>query len=161
MRLATTASRTGLEELEKQFSKLQIKPATIAPYPETSQQALTDPDLAWIAKDGRKFRQVVKRYNGPEGRCHWNTAQLYDAKYIDHIVIGYAHNAQGWHQHTWGLLNGGVVETTPSNFENDLWFGVVLNPSQSRGFVKLCKDHKPGEGKVRSRLGGSIQSLRG
>jgi hypothetical protein len=119
-------------------------------------QASNDPDLMQIVQYGKLYKRVTKRYTGRDAECHWNVAKLFKMGYIDTICVGYAQNEEGWHQHTWGLLDGGVVETTPSNFENSAWFGVPLNEDECKWFVLKCKRNKPGMGMIRTRQGGAV-----
>lgn len=127
--------------------------------PEAKYQAENDPDLTWITKSGKVYKRVERKYLGSDAQCHWNVGKLYKLGYVDTICIGYAQNDEGWHQHTWGLLNDGVVETTPSNFHNSAWFGVALSEEQADGFTKFMKRAKPGMGFVRTWKGGAVQRM--
>ncbi len=91
-----------------------------------------------------------------DGECHWNTAKLFQQGKVDKIVVGYALNAQGWHQHTWGEKDGKVVETTPSNFINKKYFGAPLDDKEGAAFAKFAEKNRPGMGMVRTHQGGSI-----
>lgn len=119
-------------------------------------QFLDDPDLDMIARRGMPYGPAKIRLNGlPDGECHWNTAQLFAEGKIDQIVVGYARNEFGWHQHTWGLKDGKVVETTASNFDNTHYFGAPLDDAEARAFVKLTGDNPSGGGMVRTSRGGA------
>ena len=124
------------------------------------QQLANDPDLDKILRQGSLMQGKGKLFaRGVDGRCHWNTAELYKDKEIDSICIGIAHsprNGGGWYQHTWGLKGGKVVETTVSNNDSDKYFGVVLSKQQATKFVKNLTSAKyaPGNGMVRTKQGG-------
>jgi hypothetical protein len=120
------------------------------------QQYANDPDKALIATKGKDWTKIGKLYDGPPGQCHWNVAKLYDHGFIDGIVIGYAHNFQGWHQHTWGLAGSSLVETTTDNKINDHWFGAKVNPEQVKAFVARCSKFRPGMGMIRTLRGGAL-----
>lgn len=122
-------------------------------------QILDDPDLEKIMKDGDLLENPdIIRNLGTDGECHWNTGKLYSAGEVDTIVVGYAKNEFGWHQHTWGLKGGKVVETTASNLENTAYLGVSLSPEQSSRFAAFLArpENAPGNGNVRTRRGGSV-----
>lgn len=125
-------------------------------------QFLDDPDLDRIAARGVAYGPPAVRLQGlPDGECHWNAAKLLSEGKIDQIVVGYARNEHGWHQHTWGLKDGKVVETTASNFTNTHYFGAPLTDGEAKAFVKLTGDNPAGGGMVRTSRGGSVltQSL--
>lgn len=126
---------------------------------EAAAQFRNDPDVKQILKEGKSFsakRSRIIKELGEDGECHWNVAELYFGGKIDSIVVGYAKNYQGWHQHTWGLKSEKVVETTWSNIGNEAYFGVTLSKSQAKSFVKLTDKYGPGQGGVRTRKGGSV-----
>ena len=121
-----------------------------------------DPDLVLIFKKGKFFNSdSMIKVKGIDGRCHWNVAELYDEGKIDEIIIGYAENFQGWHQHTWGLKKGKVVETTQSNYINTNYFGYTLSKKEAKEFVKFSNSVRPGQGFMRTNKGGSIISHKG
>lgn len=119
-------------------------------------QYVNDPDKELIAARGRDWTKIGKLFNGPDGKCHWNVAKLYESGAIDGIVIGYAHNFQGWHQHTWGLIGRSLVETTIDNQINDHWFGVKLGPKRTQIFIDRCRKYGPGMGMIRTTRGGPL-----
>lgn len=121
-------------------------------------QLLSDPDLKHIHDHGKKYysgdRKTIKMR---DGECHWNVSKLHDKKKIDHIVVGYAQTDRGWHQHTWGLKNDKVVETTPYDHENtSLYFGHKLSDNDANKFKQLTKNNPPGKGMVRTKKGGKV-----
>ena len=135
-----------------------FQPAVVAPSEVTWNQVVQDPDLSDIMSRGVLWKKIAKKYMGPDSKCHWNVAKLYEHGIsVTSIVIGYAHNGEGWHQHTWGIdMKKGVVETCPSNFENDAYYGMILTREEADAFVKLCKKNRPGAGMVRTRRGGAV-----
>lgn len=123
-------------------------------------QAASDPDLDLIIERGKSWTKgevdADPAYLGPDSQCHWNTSKLFRDGKIDAVVIGYAKNSEGWHQHTWGTKGGKVVETTESNHQNSDWFGAPLSAPQSKKFAEhaLREGNKPGQGNVRTSSGG-------
>jgi len=109
-----------------------------------------DPDLLRIMKEGKKFspEDMVKKPMAP-GECHWNTSKLFQKGEVDQIVIGYAKQGDEWHQHTWGMKDGKVVETTSGNFGNDELFGLPLEGEEAEMFASWCENNPPGNGAVR------------
>lgn len=115
-----------------------------------------DPDLERILKEGEEFNGAGKyKYKMEDAHCHWNTAKLYAEGKIDAIVIGYSVNdhTKNWIQHTWGIKNNSVVETTRENFNNNYYFGLRLSPAEANAFVAWTSANPPGGGKVRSYTG--------
>jgi hypothetical protein len=115
-----------------------------------------DPDAEAMASRGKEFKGKPKMVSMTDGDCHWNVAKLYSENKIDTIVIGYAANSWGWHQHTWGLKGGKIIETTPSNMSNTAWFGMELTPVEVERFVALTSKHRGGEDMVRTTKGGPV-----
>lgn len=148
-----SSSDKAMRHLDKLAPGVNVNPAQLA----------NDPDLDKILANGALKSGKGKVFpwsdDMVDGQCHWNTAKLYKAKAIDTIVIGVVHSPQqggGWYQHTWGLKNGKIVETTSSNSSADKYFGVALNKAQSAKFVKNLTSSKyaPGNGMVRTKTGG-------
>lgn len=114
-----------------------------------------DPDAKLIAEKGSSQSTKGATYvAGKEGQCHWNTAKLFKEGKIDAVVIGYARTPKGvnppnWHQHTWGMKNGKIVETTASNKGNLHYFGVKLGKADSGKFADWAIANPPGGGVVR------------
>lgn len=126
-------------------------------------QFAEDPDLRAIVKRGSPFdprKAGIIRQPMVDANCHWNVAKLYKAGRIDTIVVGYAKNQYGWHQHTWGLKNGALVETTASNFQNSMWYGAEMSKTEASAFVKLTADNPAGQGMIRTKKGGSVLAKR-
>jgi hypothetical protein len=102
-------------------------------------------DTTNYEKDGRDWDHL-----GENGECHWNVAKLQENKEIDSTVIGYAFSDDlGWFQHTWGLKNGKIVETTSGNQNAKGYFGAALTKKEADSFAAWCKANPPGAGKVR------------
>lgn len=128
----------------------------------SSHQLRDDPNKDHILSSGqrRSGRDLHPRNNtflGQDGNCHWNTGRLYAEGKIDAVVVGYARNSQGWHQHTWGVKDGRVVETTLSNTRNLEYYGSQLSSTQSSQFSRFVArpENRPGNGNVRTNQGGS------
>ncbi len=119
--------------------------------PDAARQLKNDPDKDLILERGKFTSGSGKtQMIGAEGQCHWNTAKLFKDGKIDSIVIGYAHNpSAGWHQHTWGLKSGKIVETTASNVSSTRYFGATLSKSESTKFAHWAEANPPGGGVVR------------
>jgi hypothetical protein len=95
-----------------------------------------DPQLAELLKRGRSFPlEGLRRQVEEEHRCHSNTSRLwYESHGGIKIATGYALAEEGfWHQHTWGLDDGRVVETTSPRRER--YFGVELTLAESVRFA--------------------------
>ncbi len=114
-----------------------------------SDQIEYDPDVDLLLKEGRIFSGSKAFIEMQVNECHWNVAHLFENKVIDQIVIGYALNYEDiWFQHTWGLKEGVIIETSEVNFVNiKIYFGTILSAPHS--FIKLCKNNPAGNGKVR------------
>ncbi len=112
-------------------------------------QIQNDPDCDLLLEQGKVFSGYKAFIEMQPHQCHWNVAQLFEEKVIEHIAIGYALNYEGiWFQHTWGLKDSVIVETSEANFLYvKTYFGIVLEKPLE--FVELCKNNLPGNGKVR------------
>jgi 8-oxo-dGTP pyrophosphatase MutT (NUDIX family) len=140
---------------EGSSAELTKKLRSLAPGDTTSGgQLKNDPDSTAIAHRGVAYRGRPSLIPMSEGDCHWNIATLYEKGKIDTIVIGYGHNFQGWHQHTWGLKDGKVVESSGENSVNDVWFGVPLSNDEALKFCAHTTKNQPGQGMVRTQKGG-------
>lgn len=93
------------------------------------------PDL-WTLE--RVPRLTIKRGTpimipGEPCSCHTNSAELMVNGLIDNICSGYGLSDDGlWRQHSWGLREDTIVETTNSRV---VYVGVKLNLIESLGFV--------------------------
>ena len=151
---AGTQARTPLKTLETKLNSVAAGPIVAI------HQAVNDPDLNLISEYGKAWTSSSlspdKSLRGPDSECHWNTSKLFQKGLVEHVVIGYAKNEEGWHQHTWGLKDGRVIETTPSNAQNSHWFGVPLDEAESKRFAEhvLKPTSAPGNGNVRTVKGG-------
>jgi hypothetical protein len=123
-----------------------------------SHQMSNDPDSDLIANSGKMWKETQRSKPTimEEGACHWNVSKLFKEGKIDTIGVGYAKNFQGWHQHTFGLKDNKVVETTDDNLRNTIYYGIPLSKEQSKSFSKfvLQKENKKGNGNVRTIKGG-------
>ena len=94
--------------------------------PEEDLPLLLTRSQYWPGKGARKVK-------GAPSQCHWNVATLYDDAAIDSIVTGYALSDDGlWRQHSWGLKDGRIVETTT---RRDAYVGYVLTEDECDDFI--------------------------
>lgn len=96
-----------------------------------------DPDVDALLVAGYLFHaDAVKMVQGHASQCHSNVSRLWmenPEKFT--IVVGYALSSDGlWRQHTWGLHDGDVVETTESRL---LYWGVSLSHEDARMFASV------------------------
>ena len=125
--------------------KLNAKAGVKGNHPGVLQrgQLQADPDAKEILEKGRFSKTVHKNKDkkmtlkeGSSGQCHDNTARLYDQGEIDDIVFGYCQHIDGtWRQHTWGMKNGKIVETTLENYERAYrYYGTKLSKNAADDF---------------------------
>lgn len=152
--------------LETLNSKLKSVNGKTVPRGHAQHQVENDPDLHKIIKQGKTFTEMhpnTKKCKRTEhGECHWNAAAEYKAGNADRIAIGYAHHPQtGWHQHSWGVKDGKVVEPSPHDKGNTHWHGKVLSKKESDAFAAHVgkKENYPGAGNVRTHKGGSVEDM--
>jgi hypothetical protein len=93
-------------------------------------------DFAGIAEYGKRFpayRAVLCL--GEPSNCHTNASRLFSAGVIDFVCTGYAYTAKDrmWRNHTWGLRDGRVIETT---VRRQSYFGITYNLEGSRLFCE-------------------------
>ena len=123
----------------------RVTRSTGAPFRGYDGEVENDPDIGLLTDRGRYYspKSMIRMPLRPQ-KCHWNVAALYESGKIDKIVIGYMHNAASipdwlntntWIQHTWGLKDGKIVETTPANFRADNYYGMELNHREANAFV--------------------------
>lgn len=113
-------------------------------------QLYRDPDVTRILNEGQSYDAKSSTFiHMLDGKCHWNASKLYKTGEVDAIVIGYTNNGNGWYQHTWGLKDGKVVETTASNAGNKMYYGLELKGKEASAFADWTEAHPPGGGVVR------------
>lgn len=89
---------------------------------------------ALLSRGFLKAGSGAKMIKGEANQCHKNTSNLYLAGKVDTIVTGYALSSDGlWRQHSWGLSDGKVIETTERRVK---YFGVSLNDREIRTFIR-------------------------
>lgn len=96
----------------------------------------TEPDFDALMARGQVWDGKDAVYTGGESsRCHEQTAQLwYQRKAGMKLCTGWALSPDGmWRQHSWGLLDGKVIETTPS--ERSAYYGFVMNDAEASLFA--------------------------
>jgi SPP1 gp7 family putative phage head morphogenesis protein len=110
-----------------------------------------DPDVLALLERGELQKGTSKKMvHMTDGECHWNIAELYGKDDIDDIVLGYARGPDGdWHQHTWGLKNGKIIETTQGNATATEYYGMKLTKTEAKAFANHAKANPPGGGVVR------------
>ena len=108
-----------------------------------------DPDCELIKNKGQIFIGQKAFVEMSANGCHWNISKLFEEGLIDHIVIGYAlSDSDVWFQHTWGIKDNFIIETSEVNFLHiKFYYGVTLDDPIS--FVELCNSNPQGNGKVR------------
>jgi hypothetical protein len=90
-------------------------------------------DLENILIRGKEWSTKRRKFmKGQMCQCHWNTCQLW---YVNQdqvqIATGYALFEGNWHQHSWGIQNYRIVETTISY---DKYFGFVMTDEEANKF---------------------------
>jgi hypothetical protein len=150
--LSSAPSRALLNRFLNRLQDVRIGFA----HPRALAQMERDPDLEMILGAGEVWlpgEVRVRQTHGPNGRCHWNVSRLFLQGEVDSIVIGYVYTeADGWHQHTWGLNKGPVdevIETTFGNAQALVYFGAELTEDASHRFADWCGRNAPGRGRVR------------
>lgn len=91
-------------------------------------------DLAKILKRGKLTTGKSLMRRGDASRCHANVANLWESNGGRlKICTGYALSYDGaWRQHTWGLWEGKIVETTQKRIA---YFGFRLFREEAREFA--------------------------
>jgi len=82
---------------------------------------------------GQVWDNPVHFIEGDMSRCHSNVARLYDENPETKIITGWALSDDGlWRQHTWGLKDNTVIETT---LPRKAYYGFLLDDKASEEFV--------------------------
>jgi len=95
-----------------------------------------DPDLPDLLVSGQVTGGSVVLKELEEGRCHENVAEMWvDKKYdLTAVATGYALSEDGlWRQHSWGIRNGEIVETTAPRLK---YFGKSMHGSDADEFAR-------------------------
>jgi hypothetical protein len=95
-----------------------------------------DPDLPDLLVSGQVTGGSVVLKELEEGRCHENVAEMWvDKKYdLTAVATGYALSEDGlWRQHSWGIRNGEIVETTALRLK---YFGKSMHGSDADEFAR-------------------------
>ncbi len=100
---------------------------------------MPESDLTAILDRGREWDASSRLVRGMPSRCHQNVALLYttNPRHLQ-IVTGYALSEDGlWRQHSWlhdasPRRRKRTIETTECRIR---YFGVALDPEESRAFV--------------------------
>jgi hypothetical protein len=125
-------------------SGVMSKMGTIAPeqVEPLTRQLGQDPDLDILADRGQMMsKDGWSAQKGKKHACHPNSAKLYDKGKVDTIATGYARGSGGyWYQHSWGIKDGKIVETT---VEFDEYFGVELTKAEATRFAQHQITNKP------------------
>lgn len=93
-----------------------------------------DNDLKALVSRGTEPSLPVKLVSGDVSRCHSNTACLWDENKSKGFKIwtGWVLDDDGiWRQHTWGELQGKIIETTS---KREKYFGIQLTDEESKKF---------------------------
>jgi hypothetical protein len=87
-----------------------------------------DEAIPVLLQEGRVMAGSVILHQMEASRCHDNVARLWLEGFegLNGVCIGYALSDDGlWRQHCWGLVRGGILETTVLR---DVYFGIALPP---------------------------------
>lgn len=92
-------------------------------------------DLDKILQRGRKFSRTNRTMSGISGRCHENSALLWNNnKTTLKLCTGYALSNDGvWRQHSWCLF--GRTKTVETTLPRVQYFGYILTPKEAEIFV--------------------------
>ena len=87
-----------------------------------------------VARTGELMSEKVSHQFMEARSCHFNAAKLYsEDPHAFKVVTGYALLDDGvWRQHSWGLSNERIVETT---FVQEKYYGILLDPVEAIKFV--------------------------
>jgi hypothetical protein len=91
-------------------------------------------DMSRLLTRGQAFQGDVVFRRGRTSQCHSNVARQWKKLHKSgfQIVVGWALSDDGlWRQHTWGLMNDSVIETTEYR---EIYYGYTLNDDESEGF---------------------------
>lgn len=95
-----------------------------------------EPDLNLLRQRGRVWRgdKTVMKPGPHRGWCHANTVELFRSDPLRiRMATGWALARGVWVQHSWGIVNNRVVETT--DIERDMYFGFVMDRQEARNFA--------------------------
>jgi len=97
---------------------------------------IKDPDIDIIAEKGKPYSTKGKVFKEMRSnQCHANASSLAIRGKVDYMVTGFALSLDGgWRQHSWGIKDGTIVETTYPRFIN--YFGTPLSKKEAKAFAK-------------------------
>lgn len=96
-----------------------------------------------LLQRSRAFGPTHRLEPGLPQECHHNTARLHQREPTLRICTGYALADDGlWYRHSWLLTphDEPVETTTPRR----LYYGAVLTPDETRGFLRAEGEHPHG-----------------
>jgi hypothetical protein len=145
---------------DKVFEKLNaIKPTGMV-NSHALDQLKNDPDLNSLVSSGKSWSRsnldTKAKIIGADGNCHWNAGKMFQKGLIDNVVLGYAQSDLGWYQHTFGIKNGKIVDSTAIGKRlNKNYFGTVMSTDKSRMFAEYVSlpENASGNGNVRTLKG--------
>jgi len=100
----------------------------------------------WIARairQGRRFSLDGRSFMpGPIGECHRTVLRLLASGKIERACYGFAfagvhgdpQDLPSWYEHSWGLCDGKIIETTRPFAR---YFGLALSPADAADFDAL------------------------
>ena len=93
-----------------------------------------DSDLPSLLADGHLMPGAVTEVSMHKSACHQNVAALWRQGGLKGIGTGYALSGDLWRQHSWGVTDDGIVETTARQFK---YFGLLLIGESADHFARL------------------------
>ena len=93
-----------------------------------------DSDLPSLLADGYLMPGTVTEVSMGKSACHQNVAVLWRQGALSGIGTGYALSGDLWRQHSWGVKNDFIVETTAARLK---YFGLLLTGERADHFARL------------------------
>jgi hypothetical protein len=96
-----------------------------------------DPDISALLHSGFLMRGPVTVKSMEENGCHRNIAAVWKTRTpaLVAVATGYSLSGDGlWRQHSWGVLQDGILETT---VRRKKYFGILLQGSNADRFSAL------------------------
>jgi hypothetical protein len=93
-----------------------------------------DADLASLLADGHLMLGTVTEVSMHKSACHQNVAVLWRQGGLSGIGTGYALSGDLWRQHSWGVKNDCIIETTATRLK---YFGLLLTGESADHFARL------------------------
>lgn len=91
-----------------------------------------DPDLEALLQRGELVRGTVLETLMERSVCHQNAAALWTRGDLTGIGTGYALSGELWRQHSWGMRDDCIIETTAAR---SAYFGLILQGEEAARFA--------------------------